>query len=79
MQCGSERLDESHLFSQFHRTHFAVPLFLLSLFLLSFSSLVTALALTAVMPLLEETTEPQDHPPTLPVVIIGEHQQLSDS
>lgn len=30
-----------------------------------------ALAQAAAMPLLEETTLPQEHPPTVPVVIIG--------
>lgn len=35
------------------------------------SSSVPALAQAAAMPLLEETTLPQDHPPTVPVVIIG--------
>lgn len=30
-----------------------------------------ALAQAAAMPLLEETTQPQEHPPTIPVVIIG--------
>ncbi|KAG7282164.1 hypothetical protein CRUP_034911 [Coryphaenoides rupestris] len=32
---------------------------------------VTVVALTAIMPLLEETMVHQNHPPTLPVVIIG--------
>lgn len=35
------------------------------------SSSVPALAQAAAMPLLEETTLPQEHPPTVPVVIIG--------
>uniref|UniRef100_A0A3B4T9P5 Oxidative stress induced growth inhibitor family member 2 n=1 Tax=Seriola dumerili TaxID=41447 RepID=A0A3B4T9P5_SERDU len=39
--------------------------------LLFCSSLVLALAQAAAMPLLEETTLPQDHPSTVPVVIIG--------
>lgn len=35
------------------------------------SSTVPALAQAIAMPLLEETTLPQEHLPTLPVVIIG--------
>ena len=38
---------------------------------LSLSLSVPALALATAMPLLEETTVPREHPPTLPVVIIG--------
>lgn len=40
-------------------------------------SSVPALAQALAMPLLEETTEPQEHPPTVPVVIIGKRFALS--
>lgn len=39
-------------------------------------SSVPALAQALAMPLLEETTVPQEHPPTVPVVIIGKHFAL---